>query len=46
VGYDFGNPDRTQRGTIYKLLINQAEMKHPTEGKRKSIKLLLLWSED
>jgi DNA-binding MarR family transcriptional regulator len=46
LGYDFGNPDRTQRGTIYKLLIRQAEMKHSTEGRRKSIKLLLLWSED
>jgi predicted transcriptional regulator len=46
LGYDFGNPDRTQRGTIYKLLIRQAKTKHSTEGRRKSIKLLLLWSED
>jgi DNA-binding Lrp family transcriptional regulator len=46
LGYDFGNPDRTQRGTIYKLLIRQSETKHSIEGRRKSIKLLLLWSED
>jgi DNA-binding Lrp family transcriptional regulator len=46
VGYDFGNPDRTQRGTIYKLLIRRVETKHSTDGRRKSIKLLLLWSED
>lgn len=46
VGYDFGNPDRTKRGTIYKLLIRQAKMKHSTEEKGKSIKLLLVWSQD
>jgi hypothetical protein len=45
VGYDFGNPDRTKRGTIYKLLINQTGTNYSVEVKRKSIKLLLLWSE-
>lgn len=46
VGYDFSNPARTQRGTIYKLLTNQDEVKSSVKGKRKYIKLLLLWSEE
>jgi hypothetical protein len=46
VGYDFGNPDRTKRGTIYRLLINQTKIAHSREEKGKSIKLLLLWSEE
>ena len=46
LGYDFSNPDRAQRGTIYKPLIYQDNLKSSAEKKRKSIKLLLLWSED
>jgi DNA-binding Lrp family transcriptional regulator len=48
VGYDLGNPDRTKRGTVYKVLIRTNGMKHVTEerAKKRSIKFLLYWSEE
>ncbi|MDT4953733.1 MAG: hypothetical protein QOJ02_1871 [Acidobacteriota bacterium] len=48
VGYDLGNPDRTKRGTVYKVLIRTNGMEHVTEerAKKRSIKFLLYWSEE
>lgn len=48
LGYDFSNPDRSKRGTVYRV-----QQLHPGtrsgkegDGKKKSVKLIMLWSED
>src|SRR5215213_4749281 len=48
VGYDFSNPDRTKRGTIYKVLVKSSRARQKMGGveKKKSIKFLLYWSQD
>lgn len=47
VGYDFSNPVRSRRGTIYKILRHMnAEVKIRDAGKKRSIKLIILWCED
>lgn len=48
IGYDFGNPKRDKRGTIYKVLIQRNGTRSSTDKSRKkrSIKFLLIWSED
>lgn len=48
VGYDFSNPDRTKRGTVYKVprLEHEAIAQANGIGQKKSVKLLLFWSED
>lgn len=46
IGYDFGNPDKTRRGAIYKGLKSEPNTKRLTNERRRTIKLLLLWSED
>lgn len=48
VGYDFSNPERSKRGSIYKVLIKRNKMQQPATHKerRRTIKFLLFWSED
>jgi DNA-binding Lrp family transcriptional regulator len=46
IGYDFSNHDLTKRGTIYKVLPLETETRPSVKEKKKSIKLLLLWSEE
>jgi hypothetical protein len=48
IGYDFSNPVREKRGTIYKVLIQRNETRSsPNKSRKKrSIKFLLIWSED
>jgi predicted transcriptional regulator len=48
VGYDFSNPDRGKRGTVYKVLIRRNGTRLPIEkdGGKRSVKFLLIWSED
>jgi DNA-binding Lrp family transcriptional regulator len=48
LGYDFSNPDRSKRGTVYRVqhLHPRARPGNEREGKKKSVKLILLWSED
>jgi DNA-binding Lrp family transcriptional regulator len=46
VGYDFSNPIRSKRGTIYKVLNHASEVKTRKGGKKKSIKFILVWCED
>ena len=48
IGYDFSNPDREKRGTIYKVLASEFRVKHPAQGAvgKKSIKFILFWSDE
>jgi predicted transcriptional regulator len=47
VGYDFNNPDRSKRGTIYKMMPSEDKIEQRGErAKKSSIKFLLFWSED
>ncbi len=48
VGYDFSNPDRSKRGTIYRALLPDGEARQSEEKTRRkrSVKIFLLWSED
>jgi hypothetical protein len=48
VGYDFSNPDRMKRGTIYKVRYckNGDKRKGKRAIKKSSTKFLLFWSED
>jgi hypothetical protein len=48
VGYVFSNPDRSRRGTIYKLpsCKHKAEQQAERVAKKSTIKFLLFWSED
>lgn len=48
MGYDFSNPDLTKRGTIYKVMLEEesALKEDRPEGKKRSVKFLLFWSED
>jgi hypothetical protein len=47
IGYDFSNPDRKKRGTIYKVLISASRAKQSRKRvNKKSIKFILFWSED
>lgn len=48
VAYDFSNSDRSKRGTVYKVLMRSNKINQPVEkeGKKRSIKFLLFWSED
>jgi hypothetical protein len=46
LNYDFANPDLAKRGTIYKVLGYRSKKKRLMPRERKSIKLLLFWSED
>jgi DNA-binding Lrp family transcriptional regulator len=43
IGYDFSNPVRSKRGTIYKILNYPTKVK---EDKKRTIKFILLWCED
>lgn len=47
-GYDFSNPDRTKRGTVYKLLSPKSKDNQEVSqvDKKRAIKFLLFWSED
>ena len=47
-GYDFSNPDRTKRGTVYKLLSPESNDNQEVSqvDKKRAIKFLLFWSED
>lgn len=47
-GYDFSNPDRTKRGTVYKLLSPESGDNQEVSkvDKKRAIKFLLFWSED
>lgn len=47
-GYDFSNPDRTKRGTVYKLLSPDSNDNQEVDrvNKKRGIKFLLFWSED
>ena len=46
-GYDFSNPNRTKRGTIYKIVSNDGDIaqKMNKASKKKVIRFLLFWSE-
>lgn len=47
LGYDFSNPDRSKRGTVYRVQQPRAGTLQSNErDKKKSVKLILLWSED
>lgn len=48
LGYDFSNPDRSKRGTVYRVQHIQAgsRLSEQISNKKKSVKLILLWSED
>lgn len=48
VGYDLGNPEREKRGTIYKVLAhtNHSKARTSIQPKKRSIKFLLIWSEE
>jgi hypothetical protein len=47
VGYDFSNPDLTKRGTIYEVTSDdEMTLREVKEGRKKSVKFLLFWSED
>jgi DNA-binding Lrp family transcriptional regulator len=48
IGYDLSNPDRSKRGTIYKVLLceDRDERLRERAIKKSSIKFLLFWSED
>lgn len=48
LGYDFSNPDRSKRGTLYRVHRVHAEARSSKgrEARKKSVKLILLWSED
>lgn len=48
LGYDFSNPDRSKRGTVYRVQHIQAgnPLNDQSGSKKKSVKLILLWSED
>ena len=48
VRYDFSNPDRSKRGTTYKMLLckDRIEQRGERADKKSSIKFLLFWSED
>lgn len=48
IGYDFSNPDRSKRGSIYKVLLKRDKSQQTTKhnGRRRTIKFLLFWSED
>lgn len=50
-GYDFSNPDRAKRGTVYKVLRSTGDTEHQSQEtnqtvKKGAIKFLLFWSED
>lgn len=45
VGYDFINPDRTKRGTTYKILTSPTDTQQPTKEKAKAIRFLMFWEE-
>lgn len=48
IGYDFSNPDRVKRGTVYKVLTQRDGIKQSTQKnmRNRSVKFLLIWSED
>lgn len=48
IGYDFSNPDRLKRGTIYKVLAYKLKSQEQTKRvkKKRSIKFILFWSEE
>jgi hypothetical protein len=48
MGYDFSNPALTKRGTIYKvsLMEGMTLREDSREGRKRSVKFLLFWSED
>lgn len=48
LGYDFSNPDRSKRGTVYRVQRNdvRAQPSNGIEVKKKFVKLIMLWSED
>ena len=48
VGYDFSNPNRQQRGTVYKVVFSKTtdQQNLEQEYKKRPSKFLLIWSED
>jgi hypothetical protein len=49
LGYDFANPARKKRGTVYKILINGISItkeKKCSKDIKKEVKFLLLWKQD
>jgi DNA-binding Lrp family transcriptional regulator len=48
VGYDFSNPDRSKRGTVYRVLykVGGAERTAAVKERKRTIKFLLIWSEE
>lgn len=48
VGYDFSNPDRSKRGTVYRVLHKSdgAEQTVTVKERKRTIKFLLIWSEE
>jgi DNA-binding Lrp family transcriptional regulator len=48
IGYDFSNPDREKRGTVFKVITqkNGTMQSAKRRSKKRSVKFLLIWSED
>lgn len=47
LGYDLSNPDRAKRGTMYRVLVRDERRGAAVgEGRSRSVKFLLFWSED
>lgn len=48
VGYDFSNPDRSKRGTVYRVLYKAGGVERTVTVKerKRTIKFLLIWSEE
>lgn len=48
LGYDFSNPDRSKRGTVYRALLADVTTNQDDEEgrKKRSVKFFLLWSEE